>query len=258
MTVCGFSEGAQENWLITQHINTTVLPGGERLRKVTVVFEGTLNGCGGQCRQSFEVYKWETSTINTTAAANTDNYVRVDRVSPVVSDGIMSFVEHQDIELDAHEDGFFLAVVDLGTCVTLTRILVFYHVCPEETSELVSRPEAIDSQSLGGSHSVVGECVENSSTETGVHPVLVCGPMGQWQVIVHCLCDPGYQLNTTQDQCTGRLMFVFQIAVYVHVRWCSMQFPKIFQSALKEHILLKWVMDHARHVHLTAKGLGPV
>ena len=46
MTACGFSEGAQENWLITQHINT-MLPGGgggggERLRKVTVVFEGTL------------------------------------------------------------------------------------------------------------------------------------------------------------------------------------------------------------------------
>ena len=207
VTACGFSVGAQENWLITQHINTTVLPGGERLRKVTVVFEGALNGCdiSHQCRQSFEVYKWETSTINTTAAANTDNYVRVDRVSPAISDEIMSFVERQDIQLDANEDGFYLAVVDLSTCVTLARILVFYHVCPEETSQLVSRPEAIDSQSLGGSHSVVGECVQNSSTETGVHPVLVCGPMGQWQVIVPCLCDPGYQLNTTQDQCIGNI-----------------------------------------------------
>ena len=135
VTACGFSVGAQENWLITQYINT-VLPGGggERLRKVTVQFEGTLNGCdiSRQCTQSFEVYKWQTSTINRTAAANTTNYVRVGRVSPDDTSGSASFVKHLDIDLDA-EDDFYLAVVDLDTCVTLTRILVLYYVCPEET-----------------------------------------------------------------------------------------------------------------------------
>ena len=133
MLVCGFSEGIQENWLITQHINT-VLPGGERLRRVTAQFEGTINGCdiSRQCSQSFEVHKWLTSTIDSSAAANTDNYIRVDRLSPDFTDGIMSFVEYLDIEVDA-EDGFYLAVVDRRTCMVLTRLLVFYHVCPEET-----------------------------------------------------------------------------------------------------------------------------
>ena len=69
--------------------------------------------------------------------------------------------------------GFYLGVVDLSTCVTLTRILILYHVCPEETSELISRPEAIESQSLEGSPSVEGECVENSSTESGANPILI-------------------------------------------------------------------------------------
>ena len=139
VSVCGCSEGIQENWLITQHINT-VLPGGERLRRVTAQFEGTLNGCDitRQCRQSFEVYKWLTSTIDRSAAANTDNYIRVDRLSPDFTSGIMSFVEYLDIELD----GLYLAVVDRSTCIELTRLLVFYYVCPEETSELISRPEA--------------------------------------------------------------------------------------------------------------------
>ena len=207
VTVCGFSAGLQENWLITQHINT-VLPGGggERLRKVTVQFEGTLNGCDitGQCRQTFEVYKWQSSTINKTAAANTENYVRVDRVGPNITDGLTQFVEYQDIELDA-EDGFYLAVVDFNTCVTLSRILVFYYVCPEETSELISRPETVDSESVEGSATVAGECVGNSSTESGADPLLTCGARGQWQVIVPCLCNPGYELNTTQDQCIGRM-----------------------------------------------------
>ena len=97
--MCAFSEGIQENWLITQHINT-VLPGGERLRKVTAQFEGTLNGCdiSRQCRQSFEVHKWLTSTIDRSAATNTDNYVRVDRVSPEFTSGVMPFVEYIEIE----------------------------------------------------------------------------------------------------------------------------------------------------------------
>ena len=193
VSVCGFSEGLQENWLITQHINT-VLPGGERLRRVTAQFEGTLNGCdiSRQCRQSFE---WLTSTIDRSAAANTDNYVRVDRLSPDFTDGIISFVESLDIELDA-EDGLYLAVVDWSTCIVLTRLLVFYYVCPEETSELIFRPEV-----LGSRVSVTGECVENSSTMSGSAPVLSCSDMGEWQVIISCLCNPGYEKS--QDQCSG-------------------------------------------------------
>ena len=195
VSVCGFSEGLQENWLITQHINT-VLPGGERL---TAQFEGTLNGCdiSRQCRQSFEVHKWLTSTIDRSAAANTDNYVRVYQLSPDFTDGIISFLEYVDIELDA-EDGFYLAVVDRSTCIDLARLLVFYYVCPEETSELISRPEA-----LGSQVSVAGECVENSSTMSGAAPVLSCSDTGEWQVIIPCLCNPGYEKS--QDQCTGKL-----------------------------------------------------
>ena len=119
VTLCGFSAGAQKDWLITQHINT-VLPGGERLRKVTAQFEGTLNGCDitRMCRQSFEVYKWETSTVDRTAAANTTNYIRVGRVSPDDTSGTIEFVASFDIELSAI-GGFYLGVVDLSTCVTL-------------------------------------------------------------------------------------------------------------------------------------------
>ena len=227
--MCGFFEGAQENWLITQHINT-VLPGGggERLRKVTVQFEGTLNGCdtNRQCRQSFEIYKWETSAIDRNGATNTNNYVRVGRISPAVTSGDMPFVESHDIEFGT-TGGFYLGVVDLSTCVTLTRILVLYYVCPEETAELISRPEAIESQSLEGSPAVEGECVENSSTDGGVDPILICGSWGQWQVIKPCLCNPGYHLDTSQEQCSGSLVIlqVMTICLSAVVRYSNFQYP---------------------------------
>ena len=81
--------------------------------------------------------------------------------------------------------------------------LVLYYVCPEETSGLIHRPEAIESQSLEGSPSVEGECVENSSTESVASPILICGTRGQWQVIKHCLCNPGYELDSSMDMCSG-------------------------------------------------------
>ena len=196
--VCGFTAGAQENWLITQHISR-VVPGGQRLSKVTAQFRVTLNGCetSRQCRQSYDVYIWQTSTINRTAARNTDNYMFIERISP--DNG--SSTNLVEIDLNS-EDGFYLAVVDFSTCLTINRILVFYYVCPEETSQLISLPETIESLE-GSATSVNGECVENSSTESGTSPIVQCGNMGQWQVMVPCLCNPGYELNDSQDQCTG-------------------------------------------------------
>ena len=200
--VCGFPAGAQENWLIAQHISR-VVSGGQRLSKVTAQFEVTLNGCdtSRQCRQSYDVYIWQTSTINRTAARNTDNYMFIERISPDNTDGYGSSTNLVEIDLNS-EDGFYLAVVDFSTCLTVNRILVFYYVCPEETSQLISLPETIESLE-GSATSVNGECVENSSTESGTSPSVQCGNMGQWQVMVPCLCNPGYELNDTQDQCTG-------------------------------------------------------
>ena len=124
VTVCGFTAGAQENWLITQHISR-VVPGGQRLRKVTAQFEVTLNGCdpSRQCRQRYDVYIWQTSTINRTAARNTDNYMFIERISPDNTDGFRSSTNLVEIDLNS-EDGFYLAVVDFSTCLAINRILI--------------------------------------------------------------------------------------------------------------------------------------
>ena len=207
--MCGLDHGAQENWLITQHISRE-LAGGQRLRKVTVQFSVALNSrcdisphIGPQCRRSFDVYKWQTSTIDRDGARNTSNYDRVDRVSLQASDRFGPSIESLDIDLDA-ESGFYLAVVDLGTCITITRILVFYYVCPAETSQLITRPETIQALSMNNLVvTITGECIGNSSTESGSPPLVNCDEKGQWNVITQCHCNPGYELDDTQEQCSG-------------------------------------------------------
>ena len=177
VTVCGFSAGAQSNWLITQHISRE-LAGGQRLQKVTVQFKFILSGCdiSRQCRQSFDVYKWQTSTQNRTAARNTESYERVGRVFPNDTSGTVQSTKSLDIELNA-ESGFYLAVVDLSTCILIHRVLVFYYVCVSETSDLITRPEAINVAT-----NVTGQCVENSSADGEPNPILRCGDEGQWEI----------------------------------------------------------------------------
>ena len=206
VTVCGFDQGTQENWLITQHISRE-LAGGQRLQKVTAQFDIIFNGCdiSRQCRQTFDVYKWQISITNEIAARNTNNYEKVDRVSPQVSDGFGSFIESLDIDLDA-ESGFYLAVVDLSTCMTINRILVFYYVCPAETSQLITRPEVI--QAISPDVTIDGECVENSSTQSGSMPLLSCDDEGQWKILIPCHCNPGYELVDGQQQCSGTLYMI--------------------------------------------------
>ena len=196
--MCGFGVGAQENWLITQHISRE-LAGGQRLQKVTARFDYQLNGCdvSRQCRQSFDVYKWQTSTINSVAARNTSKYARVGRVSPADTSGTVASSEALDIGLTA-ENVFYMAVVDLSTCILIERILVFYYVCPAETSELITRPETISPESP-----VIGECVENSSPQTGSNPVLRCADEGVWEVIIPCQCNAGYEAMTEDAALVG-------------------------------------------------------
>ena len=222
VTVCGFDQGTQENWLITQHISRE-LAGGQRLRKVTAQFDITFNGCdiSRQCRQTFDVYKWQTSTTNEIAARNTNNYEKVNRVSPQVSDGFGPFIESLDIDLDA-ESGFYLAVVDLSTCIAINRILVFYYVCPAETSQLVTRPEVIQAISPDDSDVTInGECVENSSTQSGSMPLLSCDEEGLWNVIFPCFCNPGYELVDGQQQCSGTLYMYMYTFNFVHCHTCT-------------------------------------
>ena len=212
VAVCGFSAGAQSNWLITQHISRE-LAGGQRLQKVTVQFKFILNGCdiSRQCKQSFDVYKWQTSTPNRTSARNTESYERVGSVLPNDTSGTVQSTKSLDIELNA-ESGFYLAVVDFGACINIQSILVFHYVCVSETSDLITRPETTNIGTI-----ITGQCVENSSTDGEPNPILRCGDEGEWEIVIPCHCNPGHERNDSQgnSQCSGilKLLVLYYVCV---------------------------------------------
>ena len=202
--VCGFDKGPQSNWLIFQHISRQ-LPDGKLLDYVTAQFDFQLNGCdeSRQCRQSFDVYQWATSTPDPVAAQNIDNYQQVQRVSPGDTSGTMRTNVSVTIDLmSSNETGVYIAAVDLSTCIILHRVLVFYYVCPADSSNLITRPDTV-----APLNSVPGKCAENSSPSGAASfPRASCTSNGTWYIITGCECDRGCQEVTEEGivrNCSG-------------------------------------------------------
>ncbi len=71
---------------------------------------------------------------------------------------------------------FFLAIRDESTCIVVSRLLVFYNVCPQETVGLVMRPEILAPiiERLSTPIEVTAQCVIGASPDNGVAPRLTC------------------------------------------------------------------------------------
>ena len=205
--MCGFDVGPQNNWLITQHISRQ-LSDGQLLDYVSVEIEYELNACdvSRQCRQSFDVFRWDTSDIDSAAARDISNYMFVERISPEDTSGTVRTNSTLTMDLTSvTETGLYLALVDLSTCIIVRHLLVFYYVCPAETSNLITRPETIAPESA-----IPGQCTENSSPTSSDQPLVSCTVMGTWDTIIGCACDPGFQ-GVTEDgavtSCSGIYMY---------------------------------------------------
>ena len=201
MTSCGFRDGVQDNWLITQFINRTTV-GGTRLPQVSIQIEFEQEGCIEGCSRISSWYGYETSTISSIAARDTSNYVLISRLVP--NDGNL---QNQTMYLNfaTNESGFYLAIRDEDTCLAVTRVLVFYNVCPQETVEFMIRPETLSPPITTPSQEpfrVTGHCVANASTESGAAPSLTCSPGGTWSIVSGCQCNQGFLTTENGKSCT--------------------------------------------------------
>ena len=188
--VCGYSAGQQNNWLITQLINRTV--NGMRLPQVSVMIELELHcGSSSTCQQSFNTHMYEMSSVNSAGSRNLNNYRQVQRVSPNVVDG-SRVNETINILFNTDHSSFYFAIQDEATCIVITRVIVFYHICTPQTANLIDYPESIFRD--GGGPPVNASCVQNAEPENELAPNVICSENGTWSSVpgAGCRCTPGY------------------------------------------------------------------
>ena len=125
LSSCYFRTPVQNNWLITQFISRN--PNGALLPQVNVLVEYQLSGCNETCQVFFDVRVWETSGVDAEAARNTANYRRVRGVAPSMDATLMPVNESIEISFQSSTaTGLYLALVDMNTCIVVTRVLVFW------------------------------------------------------------------------------------------------------------------------------------
>ncbi|KAG9344922.1 hypothetical protein JZ751_009462 [Albula glossodonta] len=99
-------------------------------------------------------------------------------------------------------NGFVLAIVDSGACVSLMGVSIFYRRCPSTSRYLASYPATPSGVEPTALVPVVGTCVPHSQSQGGTAPRMHCNAEGDWMVPVGgCICDEGYEPNHNSSAC---------------------------------------------------------
>uniref|UniRef100_A0A8C7ZYV7 receptor protein-tyrosine kinase n=1 Tax=Oryzias sinensis TaxID=183150 RepID=A0A8C7ZYV7_9TELE len=180
--VCRVMEQNQNNWLYTNWILT------EGAQRVYIELKFTLRDCNslpggvGTCKETFNI----DGTVDTIAAD--ESFTELD-----LGDRVMKLnTEVRDLGPLTHK-GFYLAFQDLGACIALVSVRVFYKRCPFLVKSLAEFPDTIPGSEASQLVEVVGHCV-NNSLPLYEPPRMHCSTEGEWLVpIGKCVCKPGYE-----------------------------------------------------------------
>uniref|UniRef100_A0AAR2JKS1 receptor protein-tyrosine kinase n=1 Tax=Pygocentrus nattereri TaxID=42514 RepID=A0AAR2JKS1_PYGNA len=199
--VCNVMEPSQNNWLRTDWIAR----GGAQRVYIEIKFTlrdcNSLPGVMGTCKETFNLYYYESnndkeryirenqfSKIDTIAAD--ESFTQVD-----IGDRIMKLnTEVRDVGVLTRK-GFYLAFQDVGACIALVSVRIFYKKCPLTVRNLAQFPDTTTGADTSSLVEVRGSCVDNS--EEREVPKMYCGADGEWLVpIGNCLCNPGFEERT--------------------------------------------------------------
>ncbi|XP_076868331.1 ephrin type-A receptor 3 [Brachyhypopomus gauderio] len=198
--VCNVMEPNQNNWLRTGLISRG---GAQRIYvelKFTLRDCNSLPGMSGTCKETFNVYYHESNsgTAPPLRHARESQYVKVDTIAADesftqtdVGDRVMKLnTEVRDIG-GLTKRGLYLAFQDLGACIALVSVRVFYKRCPMVALNLARFANTV----TGGDSALVevrGACVEDA--EELEPPRMFCSADGGWLVpIGSCVCKSGFE-----------------------------------------------------------------
>ncbi|XP_036844204.1 ephrin type-A receptor 2 [Oncorhynchus mykiss] len=203
-SVCNVGEREQDNWL-----RTTFIQRRPSASRVFVELQFIVRDCNSfdgsslTCKETFNLFSSESDAdIGTNFRKG-----QFKKVATIAPDEITSRNElHINTETRVVESlsrkGFYLAFQDIGACVALLSVRVYYKTCPATVKSLAAFPETVagggENQAL---REVAGGCVENAVSEET--PRIYCTVDGEWVVPVgQCQCRPGYEaVNGTCREC---------------------------------------------------------
>ncbi|XP_077389467.1 ephrin type-B receptor 3b isoform X7 [Festucalex cinctus] len=205
--VCNVRELNQNNWLRSDFI-----PRKDVLR-VYVEMKFTVRDCNsipnipGSCKETFNLFYYESDSDSATATSPfwmENPYVKVDTIAPDTSfskldSGLVNTKVRSFGPLS--KAGFYLAFQDLGACMSLISVRVFYKKCSTTIANFAVFPETATGAEATSLVIAPGTCVPNA-LEVSVPLKLYCNGDGEWMVPVGaCTCSAGFEPAMKDSQC---------------------------------------------------------
>uniref|UniRef100_A0A673AJ54 Ephrin type-B receptor 3 n=1 Tax=Sphaeramia orbicularis TaxID=375764 RepID=A0A673AJ54_9TELE len=214
--VCNVRQPNQNNWLRTDFIPR------KGVLRVYVELKFSVRDCAsipnipGSCKETFNLFYYESD--GDTATDNSplwreNPYVKVDTIAP---DESFSLLEAGRINTKVRSfgplsrDGFYLAFQDLGACMSLISVRVFFKKCSTTIANFAVFPETATGAEATSLVIAPGACVTNAA-EVSVPLKLYCNGDGEWMVPVgSCTCIAGFEPSADSTQCQACIPGTFK------------------------------------------------
>jgi ephrin-A len=96
--------------------------------------------------------------------------------------------------------GFYLAFQDIGACIALTSVRVYYKHCVGVSRNLAVFTDVVTGADSSSLVEVRGRCVDHA--EERDTPKMYCSAEGEWLVpIGRCVCSAGFEEH--RESCVG-------------------------------------------------------
>uniref|UniRef100_A0A670ZN39 receptor protein-tyrosine kinase n=1 Tax=Pseudonaja textilis TaxID=8673 RepID=A0A670ZN39_PSETE len=205
--VCNVMTANQNNWLRTSWIQRH---GAHRVYaeiRFTLRDCNSMPGVSGTCKETFNLYYLQ-SDRDLGSTTRESQFVKIDTIAADESfTNVDLGVRRLKLNTEVRgvgpltKRGFYLAFQDIGACIAVVSVRVYYKKCPAMVRNLAAFSEAVTGADSSSLVEVRGECVVHS--EERDTPKMYCSAEGEWLVpIGKCVCSAGYEER--KDACSGK------------------------------------------------------
>lgn len=201
--ICNVEAREQDNWL-----RTTFIQRHPTATRVFVEIKFVVRDCNSfgadslTCKETFNLH---TSEADADIGTNfrKGQFRKVTTIAPDEISGVgdMKINTETRVVENLSRKGFYLAFQDIGACVAIYSVRVYYKTCPATVKSLAAFPETVAGGENQALREVTGACVKNAESED--QPRIYCTLDGEWVVLVgQCQCRPGYE--AVNESCQGK------------------------------------------------------
>ncbi|KAM6915315.1 ephrin type-A receptor 7 isoform 2-T2 [Xenentodon cancila] len=204
-------EPNQNNWLRTNWIEK------RDAQRIFVELKFTLRDCNslpgvvGTCKETFNLYYQETDS-EVGRGLRENQYVKIDTIAADESftqgdlgERKMKLNTEVRIIGPLSRRGFYLAFQDVGACIALVSVKVYYKKCWSIIENLATFPDTVTGSEFSSLVEVEGMCVNDAEEEADNSPKMHCSAEGEWLVpIGKCICKAGFHQKGDACEPCGR------------------------------------------------------